>query len=108
MSGISGQNNQIIEEQKTITENIEVAVYQDNITMHSPTNAILRAMTRKGEAQYNIILNNCETFINWALVGENISDQVNGASWKFLLGAAICLTVAACFNVYNSKDNNRK
>ncbi len=110
MSGISGQNNQIIEEPKIITEKIEVAVYRDDITMYmySPTKAISRARTRKGEARYNILSNNCETFINWALIGVNISDQVDDAFLQILLVATIGLTLTTWFNVYNSKDNNRK
>ena len=42
---------------------------------YSPDEAILRACLRLGEAQYHILHNNCEHFVEWCISGKHHSQQ---------------------------------
>ncbi len=112
MSGKLGLDNQIIEEEKTITDKIEVAVYKDGVVIYTPEEAIARARSRKGEAKYKLLSNNCESFVNWALTGEDVTDQGDAAPKKIALGAAIGVGVgaAAVYGIsrMSRKDSDRK
>lgn len=44
---------------------------------------VKRAKSRIGERQYNLITNNCETFCNWCITGQNKSNQVTNAVESF-------------------------
>ena len=67
---------QIIEENTIITNPIERIVYKDDVVVYDVQMRITRARSRRGEVEYNLLLNNCESFVNWALTNENLSEQV--------------------------------
>lgn len=52
---------------------ISVKAHLDRI--HSPEAAIIRAGLRLGEAQYHILHNNCEHFVEWCISGHHQSLQ---------------------------------
>ncbi len=97
MRGKLGKDNQIIEEERTIEETIEMAVYKDYVQIFNPVEAIERARSRLNEASYKLFSNNCESFINWALAGEDVTDQGKAAPVKIVAGAAIGVGVAGAF-----------
>jgi len=89
-----GRDVQIIEEEITIEEKIEIAVYKDSVKVFKPAKAIERARSRLDEEEYKLFSNNCESFVNWALAGEDITDQGKAAPVKIVAGAAIGVGVA--------------
>ncbi len=46
---------------------------------YSREQSVKRAYSRIGEDWYNVLLNNCEHFVNWCIMGRHRSDQVNDA-----------------------------
>ncbi len=94
MRGKLGKDNQIIEEERTIEETIEMAVYKDCVQIFNPAKAIKRARSRLSEARYKLFSNNCESFINWALADEDVTDQGKAAPVKIAAGVAIGVGVA--------------
>lgn len=95
LSGIRIFNyKELVEELKTfIPERIERFVG----TVQERREAIKRALTRKDEDSYNLILNNCEHFKNWVHNGVHKSEQV--ANWgKAGLVAGAALTIGAAAN----------
>lgn len=51
--------------------------------------SVKRAYSRLGEDWYNVLINNCEHFVNWCIEGRHSSSQVNTAI------AALAVTYAA-------------
>ena len=68
------QNNMVLEEYVNITEIIERVTYKGNVALPVPER-ISRARSRLSETKYNIFTNNCESFVNWAVTGWNVTDQ---------------------------------
>ena len=95
MAGKLGKNNQIFEENKVITELIERAVYKDGVIVLDAQEGIKRARSRRNENEYKLFSNNCESFANWALTGEDVTDQGKAAPVKIGMGAALGVGVAA-------------
>ncbi len=62
--------------QRAGNRRICIRQYQEG-TCHSPEEVIRRAVSRLGETNYNLLLNNCEHFANWCKTGKNFSRQVN-------------------------------
>lgn len=48
-----------------------------NDSQFSAQEIIDRAYSRKNEKQYNLLLNNCESFVNWCIYDVNESDQLH-------------------------------
>lgn len=44
---------------------------------HSRDASVRRATQRIGEAQYNVVFNNCEHFVAWCIEDEHTSEQIN-------------------------------
>ena len=59
------------------SQNNTVQIRQHNSRLFSREESVERAYTRLGEDWYNILLNNCEHFVNWCINGLPISRQVN-------------------------------
>ena len=95
MAGKLGKNNQIFEEDKVITEPIERAVYKDGVIVLDAQEGIKRARSRQNENEYKLFSNNCESFVNWALTGEDVTDQGKAAPVKIGMGVALGVGAAA-------------
>jgi len=54
---------------------------------YNPQEAIIRASLRMGEAQYHILHNNCEHFVEWCISGQHQSEQ--STRGKLLYSAGI-------------------
>lgn len=55
---------------------------------HDPETTVARAESRLGEAQYDLVFNNCEHFARWCVTGDHRSEQVVAVS---SVGAAVGL-----------------
>ena len=65
----------VMEEEIKILEKIERVQYKDHVRVCSPQNAIEQARSKLGEQKYNVFFNNCESFVNWALTSQDVTDQ---------------------------------
>ena len=65
----------VMEEEIPILEKIERVQYKDHVRVCSPQNAIEQARSRLGEQKYSVFSNNCESFVNWALTSQDVTDQ---------------------------------
>ena len=72
-------------------EKVELLKYpeKENLKLYSPDEAIKRARSRLDEKEYGLFQNNCECFVNWAITGESISNQVESGKWATALGAMV-------------------
>ena len=72
-------------------EKVELLKYpeKDNLKLYSPDEAIKRARSRLDEKEYGLFQNNCECFVNWAITGQSISNQVESGKWATALGATV-------------------
>lgn len=59
--------------------------------VHSPRQSVQRARERLGEAEYSVVWNNCEHFVNWCIDGTAESRQVKRGF--FAAGVALAIAV---------------
>jgi len=57
------------------TQGKEINIKPHLDRQHTPEVAIIRASLRIGEAQYHILHNNCEHFVEWCVSGQHQSNQ---------------------------------
>ena len=86
-------NNIVMEEVLQISEKIERVQYKDHVRVYSPQNAIQRARSRLDEQNYSMFSNNCESFVNWALTGQDATDQGKAAAVVVAAAAGIAFGV---------------
>jgi len=90
MAGKLGENNKVLEEEKVFSKPIERVVYKDDV--YSPVDAIERARKRLGETDYKLFSNNCESFVNLALINEDVTEQ--GRTGTLAVGTTAAAIVA--------------
>ena len=79
---------------------IELVSYRDNVQLYKSGKAIARARSRLNEKNYSVYFYNCESFVNWALTGENVTYQgkvavaATGAGAVAGVGAGVAVGVA--------------
>ena len=61
---------------------IQAVEYPDGLVSKSTEEIINTALSREGEAKYNVLFNNCEHFANKSITGKAVSNQVE--RWKDL------------------------
>lgn len=61
---------------------IQAVEYPDGLVSKSTEDIINTALSREGEAKYNVLFNNCEHFANKSITGKAVSNQVE--RWKDL------------------------
>jgi hypothetical protein len=57
----------------------EIRVKHHDWRKYTGQESVDRAFTRLGEDWYNLLINNCEHFVNWCIEGSHSSDQVQRA-----------------------------
>jgi len=57
---------------------LKVIIYQDG-SCFSKTKTVIRARSRVGEVNYNLLQNNCEHFARWCKTGDSRSEQIGRA-----------------------------
>ena len=72
-------------------EKVEVLDYpeQRGLNLFPPDEAIERARSRLGEKEYGLFKNNCECFVNWAVIGIATSNQYESGKWSTFFGAVV-------------------
>ena len=82
----------VLEETLTVKEedfkDMCVLKYPEGVQLFSVEESITRARSRLNEKEYNLITNNCECFVNWAITGEAVSYQIVSGTAAALKGAA--------------------
>ena len=82
----------VVEETLTVKEedlkNMQVLGYPEGVRLFSVEESISRARSRLNEEEYNVITNNCESFVNWAVTGDAVSYQIVSGTAAALKGAA--------------------
>ena len=78
---------------------VERVVWPEELRRYSVAEVIKRAEDRKGEKWYNIVRNNCETFVMYCLCGLEISPQVTSAVEKMSeVGGLVIKSVRHAFH----------
>lgn len=54
----------------------DLVIKDESYKKFSREEVVKRAKKRIGEKEYNLVTNNCETFCNWCISGQNVSNQV--------------------------------
>ncbi len=80
---------------KAFANGHDVSVREHFFRRYDATESVERAHSRLGEDWYNVLINNCEHFVNWCVNGLHSSDQVNSL-------------IAAAANVYNTANESKK
>lgn len=56
-------------------ESIDLLTYSHGEAVNTGMDAVRKARTKLGETEYNIFFNNCESFVNWAIIEKRKSNQ---------------------------------
>ncbi|ACQ92767.1 hypothetical protein Tola_1141 [Tolumonas auensis DSM 9187] len=75
LGDLSGRITQVSLEQFCQGNGCTVREYP--IRIYGRKESVQRAYTRLGEAQYDVLLNNCEQFVTWCIMGFAYSEQIN-------------------------------
>lgn len=62
---------------KDFSRGRKIKVKKHLVRIYGPDDSVQRAYSRLGEDWYNVLLNNCEHFVTWCIVGVHSSSQVN-------------------------------
>ena len=103
-------NSIIMEEVEQIMGKIERVQYKDHLRVYSPRKAIRQARSRLGEQNYSVFFNNCESFVNWALTSQDVTDQgTEAAVVTAIVGAgAAAATAYAVWNFFSDSEKDKK
>ena len=80
---------------KTFANGHGVSVREHFFRRYDATESVDRARGRLGEDWYNVLINNCEHFVNWCVNGIHSSNQVNRL-------------IAAVSGAYNTANESKK
>ncbi len=70
------------------------SVVEHRNTLFSPDEIVTRALSRVGEAKYDLVFENCEHFATWCTVGKKQSKQVLRAVTGIFASAGVVLLIA--------------
>ena len=73
----------------TKVEKVELLEYSPKETVFSTEEIMERAHSKIGCNEYNMFWNNCESFINWIIIGKRVSNQWKNAA----IGGVVLLTI---------------
>ncbi len=64
----------------TKSETVQILKYSPKETVFGTEVIMKRANSKLGENNYNLFWNNCESFINWIIIGKTVSNQGRDAA----------------------------
>ena len=64
----------------TKADKVQVLEYSSKETVFSIEEIVKRANSKIGKNEYNLFWNNCESFINWIIIGRQVSNQGKNAA----------------------------
>ena len=57
-------------------QTVELLEYKEpNVVKYNGKEAIIRARARVGDTSFSIFFKNCESFVNWAITGQEVTNQ---------------------------------
>ena len=57
-------------------QTVELLEYKEpNVVKYNGKEAIIRAQARVGDTSFSIFFKNCESFVNWAITGQEVTNQ---------------------------------
>ena len=94
-------------------QEVELLRYDPESTAkHSGQDAIKRARSRLHEKEYNLLTNNCECLINWAITENSESGQVTDVAVGAAVGVGVGLGMAAvggiAYGIYRALSGGSK
>ena len=70
-------------------QTVELLEYKKpNVVKYNGKEAIIRARERVGDTSFNIFFKNCESFVNWAITGQEATNQGELAAAGLVAGGA--------------------
>ena len=87
---------------------IELVSYRDNVQLYESGKAIARARSRLTEKDYSFFSNNCESFVNWALTGEDVTDQGNVLATGAGLAVGVGVVGAVAYGLWSVFGGEKK
>lgn len=85
----------IIEEPVKIELSVQILEqleYEPGVAINTGQKAITRARERLGEADYNLLFKNCESFVNWAITTREETNQGEMGTFGLIAGGLALLT----------------
>ena len=76
-------------------EEVQVLEYDETETVFDRDEILKRAHSKVGINDYNIFFNNCESFINWIMIGRRASNQGKNAAIGGLVLIGILVVIGA-------------
>ena len=89
---------------------IHLLQYPKGVAMYTGMDAVDRARTKLKEEKYNILWNNCESFVNWAITDKNQTNQGDRAArvGGTVLGvAAVGAAAYGIWTAFKSPKNSK-
>lgn len=85
----------------TTYETVQVLEYSSKETVFSFQEIVKRAESKVGTNEYNLFWNNCESFINWIIIGKQVSNQgKNVAMAGLVLLTVLVLIIGILLSVF--------
>ena len=70
-------------------QTVELLEYKEpNVAKYNGKEAIIQARSRVGDTSFNIFFKNCESFVNWAITGQEATNQGELAAAGLVAGGA--------------------
>ena len=70
-------------------QTVKLLEYKEpNVVKYNGKEAIIRARARVGDTSFSIFFKNCESFVNWAITGQEATNQGELAAVRLLAGGA--------------------
>ena len=92
-------------------QTIHLLGYPEGDALYTGMDAVVRARTKLKEEKYNILWNNCESFVNWAITDKNQTNQGDRATVATVV-VGIALGVAAvgmaAFGIWTVSQGGQK
>ena len=104
-----GGKNIILEEEISFEGiGIELVSYRDNVQLFKSGKAIANARSRLTEMDYSVFSNNCESFVNWALTGEDVTDVGNALATGAGVAVGVGVLGAVAYGLWSVFDDKKR
>ncbi len=92
-------------------EIIELLEYPEGVAIYTKHRAVRRAKEKRGEQEYNLLFNNCESFANWVITDKRVSEQGQtaaaiGVGAAVVVGAAV-ITGGLLYALFGGKKDKK-
>ena len=84
---------------------IHLLGYPEGDALYTGMDAVIRARTKLNEEKYNVLWNNCESFVNWAITDKN---QTNQGELAIGIGIGVAAVGIAAFGIWTVFQGGQK